>query len=203
MNRIFSIACLFLTLIIFAESKLLGQNGDGEYADRGREIIYTFIGPTATSSLNWVNFHNFYYGNTPYRETESLSGINYGGGIIFAIYSDRFSGDFSINFLNNTLGNLSLYHLHYTSSGRLNIHLGETFGFTPGIGLYFESAPSNEKLSGGGGLYIPVGLIINTSFDTKLFFDVFFKYGFFGLGDNSTKLSIGINLGFVFKVGRI
>lgn len=112
-----------------------------------------------------------------------------------------------------------LDHLNYTISGKLGWSFADFVTPALGIGLYFETPPSNRKYSSGGGFRIPLSVYFNTTYDTKLFVEGSVMYGMYGLGEKSTKyyygmnlysfgekpikFSYGVNLGFIFRVGRI
>ena len=165
-----------------------------------RELIYTFVGPVAGFGYNMITYKDWF---DDHQGEEKINGFFFSGGGIIAIFSQRFVGDFSVQFMYNTGGGLTVYHFYYASTARYNFHISELFIIAPGGGIFLETPPSNENYGGSAGFIIPVGFYLNTSFDTKLFCDLSFRYGVFGLGEGSTRISFGISFGFIFKVGRI
>jgi hypothetical protein len=182
---LFATVCLCLPLRAVAEE---------------RDLIYTFIGPVGGAGMSNVTYSDW---NNLYSK-KKFSGYYLSGGVSIWVVSKWLVGDFSIQYMyndNNKEG--ELHHLYYTISGRIGVNLGTVAIFAPGIGLYFESPPSNRKYLGGAGFRVPVAFLFNTTFDTKLFLDGSVMYGWYGMGDKSAKFFYGINLGFIFKVGRI
>ena len=93
--------------------------------------------------------------------------------------------------------------MYFTMAARIGIRMGNVGAFAPGIGLYFDTPPSNRKYRGGAGLRAPIGFIFDTTPDSKLFVEGSVMYGSYGMGEKSTKLSFGGSFGMIFKVGRI
>ncbi len=163
-----------------------------------RDLVYTFIGPVAgggmshTVTSDWRNL----YGK------EKESGVYFHGGCSLWVISRWFIGDFTIQYAHNRYQR-PLQNLFYTISGKVAINLKNVVTIAPGIGLYFESPPSNRGFRGGAGIRTPLAVLFTTTFDTRLFIEGSFMYGWLGVGDRTTRLSYGANLGFIFKVGRI
>jgi len=165
-----------------------------------RELVYTFIGPVVGCGLNRVVYSDW---NNLYSN-KKISGYFIHSGVSIWVVSKWLIGDFSIQYMFNNFGSEGeLHHLYYTISGRIGVNMGTVAIFAPGVGLYFESPPSNRKYLGGAGFRIPIAFLFNTTFDTKFFIDGSVMYGWYGMGDRSTKFFYGINLGFIIKVGRI
>jgi hypothetical protein len=182
---------LFATLFLCLPLRALAQE---------RDLVYTYIGPVIGGGMNKVVYSDW---NNLYGK-KKFSGYFINSGASIWVVSKWLIGDFSVQYLfNNFGGEGEIHHLYYTISGRIGVNMGNVAIFAPGVGLYFESPPSNRKYLGGAGFRIPVAFLFNTTFDTKLFFDGSVMYGWFGIGDKSTKLFYGINLGFIIKVGRI
>ncbi|OHD64023.1 MAG: hypothetical protein A2176_05360 [Spirochaetes bacterium RBG_13_51_14] len=164
-----------------------------------RELVYTYIGPVMSGGFNNIEYRDWF---DFYTGTKKISGYFLGGGASIWVMSKWLIGDFSIQCQYNQ-NERTLHHLYYTVSGRVGIQMGTVAIFAPGIGLYFETPPSNRKYNGGAGIRAPLAVLFNTTFDTKLFLEGSVMYGWYGIGEKSTKLFYGINAGFVFKVGRI
>lgn len=168
-------------------------------AAQERELVYTFIGPVAGAGMNSITHHDwfdFYTGTKKYTGTYASAGLS------LWVVSKWLIGDFTVQYMYSR-NEAVLQHLYYTLTGRVGIRMGNVALFAPGIGLYFESPPSNRKYKGGAGGRVPVAFLFNTTFDTKLLLDASVMYGWYGIGDRSTKFFYGITLGFIFKVGRI
>lgn len=165
-----------------------------------RDLVYTFIGPVIGGGMNKVVYTDW---NNLYHKKNFSGNFIHSGASIWVV-SKWLIGDFSIQYMYNKFSREGeLHHLYYTISGRIGVNMGSVGIFAPGVGLYFESPPSNKKYLGGAGFRIPVAFLFNTTFDTKFFFEGSVMYGWFGRGDKSTKFFYGMNLGFIFKVGRI
>jgi hypothetical protein len=182
---VFAAVCLCLPLRALAEE---------------RDLVYTFIGPAISSGLSNVVYSDW---NNLYSK-KKFSGYFVHSGASLWVISKWLIGDFSIQYMFNNFGKEGeIHHLFYTISGRIGVNMGTVAIFAPGVGLYFESPPSNRKYLGGAGFRVPVAFLFNTTFDTKLFLEGSVMYGWFGMGDKSMKFFYGVSLGFIFKVGRI
>ncbi len=193
-----------LTLILLSFLLISTAAGAQEQErNERRELIYTFIGPSGSFGYNIISYRDWFNSPTPYSGTKPVKGIYFSGGAVLSVFGQRFIGDFTVQFMYNSGGGLSVYHLYYSSSARYNFRVSDFIHIAPGAGLYLETPPSNREYQGSAGVLIPIGFYFNTTFDTKLFADFSFRYGIFGLGEDSRRLAFGITLGFIFKVGRI
>ncbi|MBN1531269.1 MAG: hypothetical protein JXA20_01270 [Spirochaetes bacterium] len=171
-----------------------------------RELIYTFVGGIAGFGYNSGTYRDSFNTNSRdfcYQGSKPDNGINFSGGAAITIFGQYFVGDFTAQFMYNSGAALSVYHLYFTASARYNFRFGDTFHIAPGAGVFLETPPSNKDFNGSAGFIVPVGFYLNTTFDTKLYLDIYARYGTFGVGQGSTRLSCGIIIGFIFKVGRI
>jgi hypothetical protein len=191
---------LLLSVLVFAT--LSAPLFALEEKQKSRDLIYTFIGPVMTGGFNYL-YHSDWFSDKNRQEQRDYTGSFVSGGFIINIFMDQFTGDFSMQYMHNFNEPGELYHLFYTVNGKWLWKVSEPFHITMGLGLYFETPPSNEDYNGAAGGQIPIGGVWNATFDTKLVFDFFVRYGFFGLGEYSSKLSYGLSVAFVFKVGRI
>jgi hypothetical protein len=165
-----------------------------------RELIYTYLGPVAgggMSQLTYSDWRNFY-------SKDKSSGYYANAGLAIWIVSKWLIGDFSAQYMYNNFKGMGIVHNTYlTMSGRIGVRLGTVGIFAPGIGMYVETPPTNRKFRGSAGLRAPLAFLFNTTFDTMLFIDGSFMYGWYGMGDRSVKMFYGVSLGFIFKIGRI
>lgn len=165
-----------------------------------RDLIYTYFGPVGGAGFNQLKYSDW---NNLYNK-DTYSGYYATGGIALWLISKWLIGDFSIQYMyNNFKGMKIVQNIYYTISGRLGVKIGSVAIFSPGIGMYFESPPSNRKFRGSAGLRAPLAFLFNTTYDSILFIEGSFMYGWYGMGDRSTTMFYGLTLGFIYKVGRI
>ncbi len=165
-----------------------------------RDPVYTFIGPVIGAGMNRIVYADW---KGLYRE-QTLSGYSVDSGFSFWVVSKWLIGDVALCYrYNNFNAEGELHHLYCTITGRVGIPLGSVAILAPGIGIYIETPPANKMFNGGAGLRVPLAFLFNTTFDTKLFIEGSFMYGWYGKGDSGEKMSYGVDLGFIFKVGRI
>lgn len=167
-----------------------------------RELFFTYIGPIFSVGGNHL-YQSDWFSDKNKQGEYNYTGYFVSGGFIISVFVKDFMGDFTMQYIHNFNEPGELYHLFYTVSGKWVWKVSKLFHITMGLGLYFETPPSNEDYGGAAGGQIPIGGIFNTTFDTKFVFDFYARYGFFGLGEYSSKVSYGMNVGFLFKVGRI
>ncbi|PKL18680.1 MAG: hypothetical protein CVV49_04460 [Spirochaetae bacterium HGW-Spirochaetae-5] len=162
-------------------------------------LNYTYIGPSVSYAYNKAEYTDWFETST---ETRSMSGSTLSGGASINIFTDNLCGEFQFKYAYSKF-DFILTNLDFSISGKYYYALNSTVSIGAGPGLYFESPPSNRKHNGSAGLQIPVSLLLNTTADSKLFFDLFSRYGSFGIGENTKSISAGVNVGFIYKVGRI
>ncbi len=182
---------LFAALCIIAPLRAVAEE---------RDLIFTFLGPVAGGGFNhltYADWRNFY-------TKDKSSGSYANAGLSVWVVSKWLIGDFSAQYMYNNFKGMGIVHnMYFTISGRIGIRMGSVGVFAPGIGMYVETPPTNRKFRGSTGLRAPLAFLFNTTFDTILFIDGSFMYGWYGMGDRSTKMFYGVSLGFIFKVGRI
>lgn len=162
-------------------------------------LNYTYIGPSVSYAYNKAEYTDWFETST---ETKSMSGSTISGGASINIFADNLCGEFQFKYAYSKF-DFTLTNLDFSISGKYYYTLNNTVSIGAGPGLYFESPPSNRKHNGSAGLQIPVSLLLNTTADSKLFIDLFSRYGSFGIGENAKSISAGVNVGFIYKVGRI
>jgi hypothetical protein len=191
-----------LILIILCITAATATAFAQDQKEKKRELIYTFIGPVVSGGGNYL-YQSDWYEDTNRQEERDYTGGFFSGGFMIGIFMEQFTGDFTMQYMYNWNEPGDLYHLFFTVSGKWLWKVSKPFNITMGLGLYFETPPSNEEYNGAAGGQLPIGGVWNINTDMKLVFDFFVRYGFFGLGEYSSKLSYGLTVGFVFKVGRI
>jgi len=165
-----------------------------------REPVYTYLGPVVGIGMNRLVYTDWQH---LYRE-HVVTGYYINSGLSIWVISKWLLGDVTLQYrFNSYKDEGELHHLYCTISGRVGIPLGSVAILAPGVGIYIESPPANRKFNGGAGIRAPLAILFNTTFDTKLFIEGSFMYGWYGRGDKGEKMSYGADLGFIFKVGRI
>jgi hypothetical protein len=201
-STIISILILLLTSASSVFSQEKTDEGRLEKKQK-RELFYTYIGPVAGFGGNyiwkkgWDNVNNI-------QQDYSYQGLFVKGGLMLNVFAKNFSGDFTIeyNYSMNQVDPVMGIFLKIT--GKYVFKISEVFNLALGVGGYFETPPSNNpEFKGGAGVQVPFGMIINTTQDTKLILDFYARFGYYGLGVGSTKLSYGMALSFLFKVGTL
>ncbi len=178
-----------------------------EAAAAERKIVYTYIGPVAGAGFNNILYNDWFQNSFPEQKTKKISGYFLTGGLTFCLISKMVSnlhviGDFTVQFMHNRNERI-LQHLYYTISAKLAWTFLDVVTLAMGIGIYFETPPSNRKYNAGGGFRLPLALLFHTTEETRLFVEFSAMDGWYGLGEHSKKFFYGANLGFVFRVGRL
>lgn len=185
---------IIYSILIFSTISLSAQESRDDMS-----LNYTYIGPVFSTSYTHVEYRDWIDNST---KTEKMSGYSLSGGIAIDIFSKNLCGDFHLKYNYSQL-DYTITNLEFSMSGKYLYMISENFSIGAGLGCYFESPPSNRDHDGSAGIQLPLTAIFNTTPDTKLFIDLLARYGSFGIGENSKVLSAGMNIGFVYKVGRI
>lgn len=199
---------ILLLFLCFASLSLSAQ----EIKEPRKVLFYTYVGPVAGFGYNHIRYKSW---DTTLNEHVSVneSGIQTTAGAMFNVFINNIIGDFRVEYIyNHNGGSHVVQHLFWSVFGKYRWQLTDIFAITTGGGIYFETPPSNLSYSGTAGLQIPLGVIINTSFETRLVIDLVGRFGLYGYDDaigkieiseNSYKASYGITVAFLFKVGRL
>ena len=164
-----------------------------------RELIYTYAGVIGGAGFNRITYNDWFY---VYSGTKKISGHYFSGGAVLYLVSKYLIGDIGIQYMYNR-NDSTLQHLFFTVSGKFGYTFAELFTIATGPGMYLEAPVSGGKFKGGAGVRVPLAFMFNTNFDSRIFIEGSFMYGWYGMGEKSTKMSYGLNLGFIYKVGRI
>ncbi|HNX24244.1 MAG TPA: hypothetical protein PKG60_09355 [Spirochaetota bacterium] len=162
-------------------------------------LNFTYLGPVLSYAYNKVEYTDWFETST---EKKEMSGYIYSGGLALNIFADNLCGDFQLKYAYNQL-DFTMTYMEFSIAGKYFYSLNNYVSLGAGLGMYLETPPSNQEHNGSAGLQIPFTLLINTTPDSKLFIDIFSRYGSFGIGENTKSISAGVNVGFIFKVGRI
>jgi len=162
-------------------------------------LNYTYIGPAISFSYNSAEYSEW---KDDTYNTETTSGMTYAGGLDIVILTSLMCGDFQAKYSYSQY-DTTLTCLEFIISGKYLYSINNRFSAGGGLGLYCETPPSSSEHNGSAGILIPLTGIYNTTSDTRLIIDIYMKYGSFAMGDNTSLMSFGCNIGFVYKVGRI
>jgi hypothetical protein len=162
-------------------------------------LNYTYLGPALSYAYNKVEYTDWFETST---QTKKMSGTVYSGGLALNIFADSLCGDFQLKYAYNQL-DFTITYLEFSLAGKYFYQLNNTVALGGGLGVYCETPPSNEEHNGSAGLQLPLTVLFNTTADSKLFVDVFARYGTFGIGENTKSISAGVNVAFIIKAGRI
>ena len=162
-------------------------------------LNFTYLGPVLSFAYNQVEYTDWDGDST---EKEKMSGYIYSGGASLNIFADDLCGDFQMKYAYNQL-DTALTSIEFSAAGKYFYKMNNSIALGAGLGLYLDMPFSTKDNNGSAGIQLPLTLLVNTTPDTKLFFDIFSRYGSFGKGQNTSSISAGVNVGFIFKVGRI
>lgn len=185
MKRLLIIIFLFAPCGLFAE-----------------QLYFTYIGATAGAGYDKIEYKHW----SPEKnilDTEDVSGSFMSGGLLLNVYAGFFIGEFSLQYILNSNSEIPVNHLLYDAIGKYSYQLKDYLAITAGAGLYMETPPSNRGYESGGGAILTHGVVYNLDRNWKIIFDLIGRYGSFGIGEDSTRLSYGAKLGIVYKIGRI
>jgi hypothetical protein len=191
----------FITLICFI--CLLHAAANTAHAQtfkKTSELYYTYLGLIVSGGINSITYNDWINNS---EGSEDISGSYLSGGFLFNIYIKNIAGDFRLQYHYNMNDNETLQHLYLAIAGRYVYKINTKISLSSGPGLYFDSPPSTGGYDGSPGFWLPLGMVLNLGFDTKLVFDIIGKYGSYGKGEDSTKLSYGASVGIMYKVGRL
>ena len=142
------------------------------------ETFFTYIGGMAGGGLNKIKYTDWFVDRIN-TDTINVSGSFYSGGVIIDIFVKRLIGEFSIQYINNPINEasyISVKHLIFNTTGKYSFQLAEPFCLTSGLGLYFETPPSNRSYGNGAGFNAALGMIYNIRREWKIIFDIIGRY---------------------------
>ncbi len=167
-----------------------------------QELFFTYIGATLGGGAASIDYNEWV---VDHRESKSATGTWFSGGLLLDVVVRNIMGEFSLQAVNTGASEdaVSSFRLHYSITGKYAFWLNESFFLSPGLGLYLETGPSDKDYDGGAGLAATAGLGWMFFRDWILLFDIIGRYGSYGLGEEATILSYGVNLGVVYRIGRL
>lgn len=168
------------------------------FADDG---FSTYAGILGSWGINSINYSRW---DETARRTDTVNGQNMLIGITGSAYAKYLSGEFSLSAsLNyNDEDETSIHHADWCGILKIQYPFNQYFSVYTGLGLYMEMPPATSEYEGGGGTAV-LGTAFSFGSGYKIAPDIYARYGYFGLGEESTKLSYGIRIQFIKKVGRL
>jgi hypothetical protein len=162
-------------------------------------LHYTYLGPVFSLSYEKVEYKDW-MGTE--QGSMNMTGTSYGGGISLQIFVEKFCGDFQFKYVRNDL-DFSLDLEEMLLQGKYLWKFNDTISAGTGLGLYSEFSVSESGHKGSAGIQLPLSAVLTGSPMWKVFMDIYFRYGSFGMGEGSSRMALGSNLGIVFRVGKI
>ena len=162
-------------------------------------LHYIYLGPVLSMSYDKVEYKDWFETK---QGTKNMTGTSFGGGAALNIFVNNYCGDFQLKYMRSEL-DFSLNFLEVLLQGKYLWQLNQIIAIGAGLGLYSELTPFQSGYKGGAGVQIPLTVVFTGSSFWKVLWDVYGRYGAFGKGVGSSRISIGSNLGIVFRVGRI
>ncbi len=162
-------------------------------------LHYVYLGPILSMSYDRVEYKDWFETE---QGTRNMSGTSFGGGAALNIFVNNYCGDFQLKYMRSEL-DFSLNFIEVLLQGKYLWQINQFIAAGTGFGLYSEVAPFQGGYKGSAGIQLPLTVVFTGSSFWKVLWDVYGRYGSFGKGLGSSRISIGSNLGIVFRVGRI
>jgi hypothetical protein len=175
-------------------------------------LFYTYIGPIVGLGYNIASYK--YWDRTSDTLKSSSFSVPYTDiGCYGAVFVDRFIADIRIVYsMNFNDGENRVFHPSFVMNGKYSWPINENTSWAVGFGIYLDMPPATSKYYGAAGFQIPISWHKTITQDSRLFFEFAPKLGYYkgaenipgsSLFDNNYKISLGINMGYLFKIGRI
>lgn len=187
---------LFTTIILFAAFALTEKNAHSE------ELFFTYVGPSVSYNYNFVKYQDWIIDK---NDTVNYRNSGFTGGIFTQIFVGRISGEMSLNLEYDLLSgspDLTMYHLTWTGIGKFAFYQTTKWSISGGLGVYLETPPATNSYDGGGAI-ITSGFNYKIGENQLISTDIYSSFGNFGLGQDSSKINVGVKVAYGFKVGRI
>ncbi len=185
---------LFKTIIIFTALFITADIS----AD---EPFYTYAGGFLSCGMNSITYNDWIDNET---QTNEVSGFNVRAGLVTVIFVNYFAGEFglagSLNF--NDMEETQVHSADWYGLFKYVYKLNDIISLSTGPGLYMESLPATRQYDGGG-LQYSLGSYISVTQNWKIGADAYFRYGYFGMGEESTKMNYGLQISFTRKAGNL
>ena len=195
----------FLTAV-FAMTAILFMAAPGKAQDS--HSFYTYIGPYLGVGYNLISYQEWdRISNT--QATINANGPHGVAGVTLQLYMNEIIGDFKVGYMYNMNdGDHSAYHLQCAISLKYMWQLENGMHLGTGLGIYTETPPSTGGYDGGAGFILPVCAVFNISETTKAFTELEFRLGSYGNSSDmaageSRKIALGLQAGFLFRIGKV
>lgn len=170
---------------------------------RAADRYYTYMGITGGGGINRISYSGWVENS---QQNLDITGSYYSTGLSVCTVINQVIGEFTVQYLSNSNGGdveTSVSHMYLSIAGKYFYSLSSIFHLTAGAGLYTDAPPATLGYSGGGGVLALAGTMIRITSDVMFMAEATARYGTFGLGEGSTKISYGAAASLVYSVGRI
>jgi len=170
---------------------------------RAADRYYTFMGITGGGGINRISYSGWVENS---QQNLDITGSYYSTGLSVCTVVDQVIGEFTMQYMSNSgSGDVetSVSHMYLSIAGKYFYSLSRAFHLTAGAGIYCDAPPATLDYEGGGGMLALAGTMIRFSDDVMFMVEATARYGTFGLGEGSTKISYGAAASLVYSVGRI
>lgn len=192
-------SCLIIIFLFSIISIAAAQTETGK--KESRDDVLTYAGVSFAYGMNTISYSDW---QSSARKTTEITGQSVMPGIAAAVCSDYFTGEFAVsgalNF--NSTEDSSIHFTEWSGLMKIQYPFNPEFFFTAGLGLYLETFPSTKSYEGGG-ITSSLGMYYIFSEEYRIAADGYFRYGYYGLGEESYKLNYGIRILFLKQVGRL
>lgn len=161
------------------------------------------MGLSAQMGFNKIEYTDWFTNQT---ETKNIKGKLLSGGLDILVMANFLAGEFTIEYQQNKSTSdytLNINNMFYNAAVKLVFSPVNNFYLTLGPGLYLETHPASRSYDGGAGISGIAGIMYTAGENFCLILDGVFRYGRFGLGEDSIKRSYGVKFGAVYKVGKL
>lgn len=199
--------CRFICAVIITASFLFYAADEAAAAEVGTDF-YTYLGPYLGVGYNFIKFEEWNKSSNSHNNV-SVNGPHYALGCSFQLYLHDIVGDFKVGYMyNQNSGGHSAWHFQLALSAKYLWQFKENLRAGTGLGIYAETPPSSSGYDGGAGLILPICSVYDLNESTKFFTDLEFRIGSYGGNSDigakdSRKLSIAIQAGVLFRVGKV
>jgi hypothetical protein len=170
---------------------------------RAADRYYTYMGITGGGGINRISYSGWVDDS---RRNLDITGSYYSTGLSVCTVINQVIGEFTAQYQSNSNSGeveTSVSTLYLSIAGKYFYSLSRVFHLTAGAGLYGDMPPATLDYEGGGGVLALAGTMIRFSADVMFMAEATARYGTFGLGEGSSKISYGAAVSLVYNVGRI
>ncbi|MBN1501705.1 MAG: hypothetical protein JW982_16215 [Spirochaetes bacterium] len=163
--------------------------------------FYTYVGGFTAGGMNRISYSDWIDNET---RTNDVTGYNVRAGVLAVIFVNFFAGEFGLSgsFNMNSMEETQVHSADWYGLFKYVFKFNDSFSLTTGPGIYMETLPASRQYDGGG-LQYSLGSCFSVTSDWNIETDLFFRYGYFGIGEDSTKMNYGIQVSVTRKVGNL